>query len=150
MNADLYKKSPEAEALLKGIPTSLFRYASVSFIVVLTIVLGIGKWITFPVQKSWESYFTLSNIQPGFYELILDSTVHVSSTEQPQITILVHKSGREPMKLSGNLIKEVEGGYLFSPLDSLKWKKETGEGFSTIILIEGEISLWKKLVSTGS
>ncbi len=150
MNADLYKKSPEAEALLKGIPTSLFRYATISFIVVLTIVLGIGKWISFPVQTSWESYFTLRMIQPDLFELSLDSTVQVSPGENPEIAILVHKSGKDPVRLTGDLVKEVEGGYIFSTQDSLTWNQETGTGFSTIILTAGEISLWKKLISTGS
>lgn len=149
MNADLYKKSPEAEALLKGIPTSLFRYATMSFIVVFTIVLGMGKWITFPVQRSWESYFSLRMIQPDLFEISLDSALHVSPIETLEITVLIHTSGREPVKMSGNLIKEVEGGYVFSTKDSLTWSPEMGEGFSTIILTEGEISLWKKLISTG-
>ncbi len=149
MNADLYKKSPEAEALLKGIPTSLFRYATISFIVVFAIVLGMGKWITFPVQKSWDSYFSLKMIETDLYEISLDSTQHISPIDSLDITVLVHMSGREPVKLSGNLIKGIEGGYIFSAKDPFTMRPEIGEGFSTIILTEGEISLWKKLISRG-
>lgn len=149
MKSDLYKKSPEAEALLKGIPASLFRYAMISFGVVLLIVLGIGKWISFPVQKTWESYYAMAEIHAGLYELQLDSTIYVSPVTQPQVTVLIHRSGGEPTKLTGKLVKVLEGGFVLSTDDSIRWHQEEGEGYSTIILSEGEISLWEKLISGG-
>ena len=148
MTSDLYKKSPEAEALLKGIPKSLFRYAALSFIGVLLLVGGIATGISFPEQQVVETFVRIEAAGEGLIRVEAGRELPGLRADAPgRVTMNVRQAGGQSVVLEGE-VREIGANDMLVDLTNAPdgWSAGAHESFATIRLSSGEIQLWEKLL----
>ncbi|MDP5169626.1 MAG: hypothetical protein NWR72_05225 [Bacteroidia bacterium] len=144
---DLYRKSPEAEALLKGIPPHLFRSALLCFALVLASVVVLGMTISFPIESNWDGYVRIIDRGNGAFELLVDRQDGMAQYVAHEITLRLREDEGKELLLEG-IVGEVSdrGITVLATAHQADWASQKESRFASISVRQGKLPLWKKLL----